>query len=150
MTIVDAEGDIDFSQFVGLLRALWPPEFGQASDHDLLADMERSYDPSVDAVKLLRNGDHIIGFGRYSLWPRNEQHPTMAHIMDLVVRKDYQHHGFGRKLMETMIQECKQRNLHPIFSRTLCTNNPIVGLHRVLGFQEFRRANDWILWRLET
>ncbi len=61
----------DYSEIIELINAEWPGEFGGNTDDEKIREMIRSHQLETDTVKYLYDDNKIIGFYRYTLWPRD-------------------------------------------------------------------------------
>lgn len=142
------EGLPDYGEIIGLINAEWPVEFGEKTDDEKIADMIESHYPGKDRVKYLYDDNSIIGFYRYSSWPREARETDVAHIYDIVVLPSRQGQGLGRFLMEDMIEDCRSRGLTRLLSRSFKNNTASLGLHRKIGFHISLETEESIVWEI--
>lgn len=146
MDIVSETGKVDFASIMSLLRAEWPKEWGEISDGKMIEEFEKSCDYRYDVNKYLRDDGNIIGWYRYSTWPREESNKENAHTLDIVIDEKYQGQGLGRKLMEDLLDDCRKRGFRKIMSRTIEGNASSFILHEKTGFEiAFKKGTD-IVW----
>ena len=65
------EGIPDYAGIIDLIKAEWPPEFGDKSDPEMISEMTASHDPERDKVVYLYFENRLAGFYRYTAWPRS-------------------------------------------------------------------------------
>lgn len=147
ITIVEENGNIDYSSIIELINAEWPEEFGEATDQEKITEMERSSN-KLDINKFLIKNNKKIGWYRYSSWPREESNHDLAHTFDIVVLPEYKGQGFGKLLMNDMIQDCINKGFKNLKSRTFLNNEDSIRLHQKCGFKEAFRVNDSIVWEI--
>lgn len=145
-TIVDIPGRPDYRQILELLVLLWPDEWGQKTDDEKVQFWEDSDNPDCDTSRLLKAGDLIIGFSRYSLWPRDAESPHMAHVYDIAVHPEYRKQGLGRMMMLDMIEGCRRKGIDTLLSRSLRSNKGSMELHRRMGFKVHLETVDSVVW----
>ena len=76
--------------------------------------MEKSHNEKTDTVKYLVDQNKIIGWYRYSLWPRGKEETTTAHTLDIAILPSYQKQGLGTFLMKDMIKDCKNKGIKKV------------------------------------
>jgi L-amino acid N-acyltransferase YncA len=148
MVLVEEASPVSFVQFLDLIRAEWPPEWGCPSDGEMLAEMDKSFDPGTDVVKRLVDKGRIIGWYRYSKWPREGGDGRSAHTLDIAVLPEFQGQGLGKTLMDDLIADCRARGYAKLMSRTFENNLQSIGLHKATGFSEAFRKDSSIVWEL--
>jgi ribosomal protein S18 acetylase RimI-like enzyme len=149
VTIREIRGLPDYSRILNLINAEWPPEFGDKSEDEKIRAMIDSHNESTDTVKFLFDGDRIVGFYRYSLWPRDEAEPSQAHIYDIAVLPEFQRRGLGSMLMNDLISDCRQKGLTRILSRSFRTNHASTQLHKALGFVVGFETENSLVWSID-
>jgi len=148
MKIVEETGKINFATIIDLIKEEWPKEWGMVSDMEMIQEFEKSSNYKFDVNKYLYENDKIVGWYRYSAWPREENNKTNAHTLDIVINSNYQGKGYGKMLMEDLILDCKRRGFKKLMSRTIEGNNQSYKLHERNGFKiAFREAKD-IVWEI--
>ncbi len=149
MEILVDNNNADLSKFFDLIKLELPDELRMLSDMDLLQEINKSFDSETDKIKYLNHDSNIIGWYRYSKWPRNEKDTKTVHALDIAIAKEYQGKGFGVLLFNDMIMECKLTGINKIISRTIKSNEQSYGLHKRIGFKELFVKNDSIIWEIE-
>ena len=142
------EGKPNYSEIIDLIVAKWPVEFGEASDKEKIAEMDNHYNRETDTVKYLYEDSKIIGFYRYSLWPREIRETKQAHTLDISLLPHYQRKGYGTVMMKDMIEECRNNGVEKLLSRSFKTNEGSVRLHKKMGFLVHFETDDSIVWEL--
>lgn len=146
MEIIDVEGRPDFTQLIELIKLEWPVEFGDVSEDEMIKEMEKSYNPDTDSVKYLIENEEIIGYYRYSLWPREDKDTKTVHTYDISIISTRQKQGLGKMLMRDMIEECKNKGYEKILSRTFKTNSGSIQLHKSMDFHLHLETDDSYVW----
>lgn len=145
--IVTAAAPPRYEELLDLINSLWPPEFGRKTDAEKIAEMTSSYDEKMDTVKYLVKNGRIIGMYRYSLWPRHYRDTKTAHTLDVVVLPQYQKSGFGSLLLRDAIDDCRQKGMTLLLSRSFRSNQGSIRLHESLGFTVYSETGDSIVWQ---
>lgn len=70
----------------------------------------------------------IIGFVIISL-------AEECHVLNLCVARQYQHQGWGRKLLEIALTQAKQQGVHIAYLEVRDSNSHAISLYRSMGFQ---------------
>jgi len=135
-----------YQELIDLINAAWPDEFGEKNDEEKIEEMEKSHNEKTDTVKYLVDQNKIIGWYRYSLWPRDQEETTIAHIFDIAILPSYQKQGLGTFLMKDIIKDCKKKGIKELLSRSFKNNTGSIRLHQSLGFTEHLRTEDSIVW----
>ena len=148
MKIEEVTGIPDYAEILDLINAEWPVEFGEKSDREKIRHMQEHHNLETDTVKYLKDGEKVIGFYRYSRWPREDSQSRAAHLLDIAVLPSQQGRGLGRKLMNDLIWDCCEKKIEKLFSRTFKTNRRSIALHRFFGFTEHLTTDDSIVWQL--
>ena len=148
MEIIEEKNEINFWNILDLIKVEWPKEWKILSDEDLIQEFIKSSDNKFDVNKYLFENNQIIGWYRYSTWPREESNKTIAHVFDIVINPEYQGKGLGKLLMEDLIKDCRERGYKKIMSRTIEGNIQSYKLHEKNGFKiSFRKGID-IVWEI--
>ena len=148
MEIIEEKNEINFWNILDLIKVEWPKEWKILSDEDLIQEFIKSSDNKFDVNKYLFENNQIIGWYRYSTWPREESNKTIAHVFDIVINPEYQGKGLGKLLMEDLIKDCTERGYEKIMSRTIEGNIQSYKLHEKIGFKiSFRKGID-IVWEI--
>ena len=148
MDIIDTGADFDFGKVVELIKAEWPPQWKAVTEAEMVAEIEGSADRRHDVNRLLVEGDRILGWYRYSRWPREESNRTDAHTLDIAVLPEMQGRGYGELLMRDLVEDCRRRGYRKLMSRTFFDNARSIALHAKVGFAEAFRTEDSIVWSL--
>lgn len=148
MEIIDEKGRPDFSQLIDLIKVEWPKEFGEVSEEEMIREMDKSYNPDTDRVKYLMDDGEIIGFYRYSLWPREDKMTKTVHTYDISILPGRQKQGLGTLLMRDMIDECRLKGFEKMLSRTFKSNKGSIKLHKSMDFTLHMETDDSYVWEL--
>ncbi|MCG5499966.1 ribosomal protein S18-alanine N-acetyltransferase [Ectothiorhodospira lacustris] len=76
------------------------------------------------------DGGELIGYGVMSLGVGE------CHVLNLTIRPECQGQGFGRHLLNAMLNIARERQAETVFLEVRPSNTPAVGLYRTLGFNE--------------
>lgn len=68
---------------------------------------------------------------------------TYFYIDNLVVNKDHQQKGYGRLLLQRVIEDCKKKNYSDIILNVYTFNGNAISLYNSVGFKEL--SKDMIL-----
>jgi len=148
MEIIEETGKINFSTIIDLIKEEWPKEWGILSDQEMIRELEKSSNTEFDVNKYLYEDGKIIGWYRYSAWPRKENNKENAHALDIVINHKYQGKGLGKMLMEDLILDCKRRGFKKLMSRTIEGNSQSYKLHVRNGFKISFRKGTSIVWEI--
>lgn len=77
---------------------------------------------------------NIIGWAALSKYSTRCAYSNTAEL-SLYVKEEHQGRGFGRKLMDAIIQEGEKTNLHVLLARITEGNDVSVHLHKSVGFK---------------
>ena len=146
--LVEAGADFSFASIAALIAAEWPSQWPATDEAGMLSEIEKSSDPRYDVNKLLVEGGRVIGWYRYSRWPREESNLTEAHSLDIAILPESRGRGYGELLMRDLISDCRERGYRKLMSRTFLDNGPSISLHAKIGFAEAFRTADSIVWTL--
>lgn len=136
----------DFWEIIDLINVGWPVSFGKKSDDEKVEEMENSYDLETDTVKYLMEDNKIIGWYRYTLWPRNNPYASTVHTLDLAILPEYQRRGLGTLLIRDIIEDCREKGFNQILSRSFKNNESSMEFHRKMGFHVHFSTDDSIVW----
>lgn len=75
-----------------------------------------------------RRHDRVIGFG--GMWVIGDE----GHIVTLAVHPDFRRHGVGRRLMEALLAEARQRRVERVTLEVRVHNTAAQHLYHDLGF----------------
>ncbi len=148
MRIERCLGRPDFGVMLDLISAALPPELTGASAEEIEKLYGEHYNPETDTVYLLKDADRIVGWYRYSRWPREKEESKEAHLLDIAVLKSEQGKGHGKRLLEDCIDRCAAEGFLKLYSATHETNQASIGLHRRCGFQKYLRDGAMTVWQL--
>lgn len=146
MIIKEIKGKPDYSCIIDLINAEWPFEFGSVDNKTKIKEMGKSHNVETDTVKYLFNNGKIIGFYRYSLWPRDDKNTKTAHTLDISITPNNQKQGLGSFMMKDMIDDCKRKGIEQLLSRSFKTNEGSTRLHKSLGFSLQLETDDSYVW----
>ncbi len=148
MEIKEVKGIPDYSKIINLINAEWPSEFGETDDTTKIEEMTKSHNENTDTTKYLFENEEIIGFYRYSSWPRDKKNTRTAHTFDIAIDTNYQKKGLGSFLMKDMINDCKKKGMEKLLSRSFKSNQASIGLHKSLGFSLHLETDDSLVWEI--
>ena len=86
---------------------------------------------------VLERGDELIGYGVMSAGARE------AHILNVCVSPDERGRGFGRMLMDRMIEQARRLQAEMMFLEVRPSNQPALRLYAQLGFNEIGTRNNY-------
>ncbi|MCL2891724.1 ribosomal protein S18-alanine N-acetyltransferase [Brenneria tiliae] len=66
-----------------------------------------------------------------------------ATLFNLAVHPDHQRRGFGRQLLEHMINQLEQRGVVTLWLEVRASNQPAIALYESLGFNEVTLRRDY-------
>ena len=149
MEVIEETGKVNFASIIDLLKEEWPKDWGTISDEKMIEDFEKTANDQFDVNKYLSDNGKIIGWYRYSAWPREKDNIENAHTFDIVIDPNYQGRGLGKMMMEDMILDCKKKGFKKLMSRTIEGNHQSYRLHEKTGFKmAFRKGID-IVWEID-
>lgn len=125
-------GKPNYSEIIDLINAEWTAEFGEASDEEKIAKMDNHHNEKTDTVKYLYENGKIIGFYRYSLWPRDDEKTKQAHTLDISLLPQYQ----------------RDNGIEILLSRSFKSNEGSIRLHKKMRFQLHLETDDSFVWKL--
>ena len=82
---------------------------------------------------LCKEENQIVGIAMMAMYKVISGHKGM--VEDVVVDEAHRGKGIGRKLMEKLLEEGKNKNLHEIMLFTNHQRTPAIALYKSLGFQ---------------
>jgi len=147
MEIKEVKGIPDYSEIIDLINAEWPSEFDE-NDDAKIKEMLKSHNENTDTVKYLLDNKNIVGFYRYSLWPRDNEKTKTVHIFDIAINPNYQRQGLGSLLMKDIIDDCKKKGMDKLLSRSFKSNQASIGLHKAFGFSLHLEIDDSFIWEI--
>ena len=148
VTFEIVEGIPDYSEIIALINAEWPPAFGEKTDAEKIEDMIESHNPDRDRVKYLKEDGLIIGFYRYTPWPREARITDAAHIYDISLLPSKQRQGLGKMMMQDLIEDCRAVGFKKLLSRSFKDNPGSIRLHENAGYHSVFETEDSIVWEL--
>lgn len=148
MTIKEIHGIPDYAEIIDLIRVEWPGQFGKATDEEKIAHMQEHHNVQTDTVKYLIEDGKIIGFYRYTTWPREDPLSHTAHTLDIAIVPTHQKRGLGTRLMKDLIEDCRKKGITRLLSRSFESNPGSIRLHQSLGFIQQKKTEDSIVWEL--
>ena len=86
---------------------------------------------------VLLEDDNVIGFYECSIVLDE------AELFDIAVKDEYQGKKLGFKLMEHMIENCKQKEVRTIFLEVNINNTKALNLYENFGFVEYSRRKNY-------
>lgn len=94
------------------------------------------------AVRTIREGEvetaeDVVGHSVLSVAARE------AHLLNVCVRRDEQGHGYGRGLVEHMIDTARSRAANTIFLEVRLSNYIAAQLYHTLGFNEIGQRKNY-------
>ena len=150
MELREIKGLPDYSDIIELINAEWPPEseWGEKTEDEKVGEMIRSHNLKTDTVKYLFEDNRVIGFYRYTRWPRENPDPHKAHTLDIAILPSMQKQGLGGQLMADMIEDCRHKGFQQLLSRSMRNNRGSIKLHQSSGFTVYMETEDSIVWEL--
>lgn len=92
----------------------------------------RNHDTSHPVIVAVMKGD-VIGWASLSKWSDRCAYDSTAEV-SVYVHADFRDKGVGKRLMELITMEGKERGLHSLISRITEGNEKSIYLHERLGF----------------
>ena len=148
MTIKEIQGMPNYAEIIDLIKVEWPPEFKKTTDEEKIRCMQEHHNVKTDTAKYLFVSGKIIGFYRYTRWPREDPLPDTAHILDISISPTHQNKGLGTRLMQDLIQDCREKSITRLLSRSFKSNPGSIRFHQSLGFRQHHNTKDSIVWEL--
>lgn len=68
-----------------------------------------------------------------------------CHILNLCVARNYQHQGYGQKLLNHALTEAQQQNISIVYLEVRCTNTPAITLYQKTGFKKIGERKNYYL-----
>ncbi len=130
-----------------------------SSDLQRLMEIERAVFDEPWSASIMRDSIHaahsrvwgiyaeddsvLIGFGVITIVMDESE------LIDMAVAKEYQGKGYGKVLMQFLIDKAKQNGAEKMFLEVGVTNNPAINMYQGLDFTQinirknyYRRKND--------
>lgn len=115
MIVIRNASSVDIPIIVELLYELGRPRPENDSDIDEFSNLVMKYISEADKKILLAEFDNrIVGMISMMLLPRMNRKTLEMYIPDLIVGKDYQNKGIGKRLVESCIDLAKKNKCHRI------------------------------------
>jgi L-amino acid N-acyltransferase YncA len=92
----------------------------------------RNHDQSHPVLVAQINGD-VVGWASLSKWSDRCAYDSTAEV-SVYVHKDFRDQGIGKRLLELITMEGKEKGLHTLISRITEGNEKSIYLHERLGF----------------
>jgi L-amino acid N-acyltransferase YncA len=77
---------------------------------------------------------NIVGWASLSKWSEKPAYAKTAEL-SIYVREEYRNRGFGKKMMDKLIEDGEAAGLHTIIARIADGNEISVKLHEAYGFK---------------
>ncbi|MDD1795189.1 GNAT family N-acetyltransferase [Enterovibrio sp. ZSDZ42] len=101
---------------------------------------ESAVNPDYQPRAAVMEGE-VVGFAMYTEWVNavwmKEQKPSEYYIPRVMIDKSYQGKGYGRSLMELLLDEIKEKNPRAIHIVYCAKNTAAKNLYDSLGFVEY-------------
>ena len=110
-----------------------PDIFSNKSDEELKEDLINSI--MNDNIMVLEDEDRIVGYIQYEI---REKHAKTMWVDQLVIDKQSQKKGYGKLLLDKVIELAKQENCERIELECWAFNDNAVGMYNHIGFSEQR------------
>ncbi|MBQ3297770.1 MAG: GNAT family N-acetyltransferase [Bacilli bacterium] len=110
-----------------------PDIFSNKSDEELKEDLINSI--MNDNIMVLEDEDRIVGYIQYEI---REKHAKTMWVDQLVIDKQCQKKGYGKLLLDKVIELAKQENCERIELECWAFNDNAVGMYNHIGFSEQR------------
>lgn len=110
-----------------------PDIFSNKSDEELKEDLMNSI--MNDNIMVLEDEDRIVGYIQYEI---REKHAKTMWVDQLVIDKQCQKKGYGKLLLDKVIELAKQENCERIELECWAFNDNAVGMYNHIGFSEQR------------
>ena len=88
-----------------------------------------------DNIMVLEDEDRIVGYIQYEI---REKHAKTMWVDQLVIDKQCQKKGYGKLLLDKVIELAKQENCERIELECWAFNDNAVGMYNHIGFSEQR------------
>ena len=147
--ITDFNSNSDSEQVETLVKAEWPKLFLQPKYDQMVINKmfyhrhpgNIVYQEKILTIKILRDNDKVAGFITYY-----QPNLTTGSIELLAIDKEYRGKGYGKKLIEYVINECTAKGLEKVQLYVYPTNQHALAIYKHLGFYiECNQANSILL-----
>ncbi|MBN2239052.1 MAG: N-acetyltransferase [Dehalococcoidales bacterium] len=89
---------------------------------------------SRNPVLVAEKGSMIIGWASLSKWSDRAAYDDTVEL-SVYVGSAFRGQGIGRRLMEEILEKCRDIGLHTVLSRIVAGNKESLHLHAALGFE---------------
>jgi GNAT superfamily N-acetyltransferase len=121
--------------FTSLMEyGLVPEEFGKDID---LNDIEQSYFKSGGYFGVLIENESNSVIGTFGLYPNKN---AVCELRKMYLKKQFRGKGLGKFMMDTYIEEAKQRGFNKIILETISPLKEAIALYKKYGFIEITPA----------
>lgn len=93
----------------------------------------------------LRNGEALIGFAHYMLYPCTQSTKMICYVQDLYVLPDYRGRGLGKKVIQYIAEIGRTKNWRKIHWETRETNKEAQRSYDKIASRE----SGWVHYKLE-
>ncbi len=145
MEIIELKTKPDFILLIKLIHRGLPEEIRNLSEKSILSIYQEHYNNDIDHIYLLEENSIIIGWYRFSRWPREDESTTEVHLFDIAVNENFEGKGFGKLLLKHCKSTCKKMGFNKLYSSIEKSNVTSIHLHESIGFgKEFIHENQQI------
>lgn len=101
------------------------------------AEMARRLTPIIehDPAWVCEEDGKIVGYCYAHEWKVKKAYSTTAETT-IYLHPDYPGKGYGKLLMNRLIDDCRNRSFHALIACITIPNEPSVRLHEKLGFEQ--------------
>jgi len=86
-------------------------------------------DNSLASTYVLEEDNKIVGYA--GMWKLFEN----ADITNIAVKEEYRKKGYGKLLLETLLNECKKQNTEYVHLEVRVSNDSAINLYKSYGFE---------------
>jgi GNAT superfamily N-acetyltransferase len=136
--VVRTSSEKDIPVLLGLLYDLGRPKPQKDSDIEIFRKLVTKYVKDSDKTTLVAEIDdiQIVGMVSVIFLQRLNQLTLEMYIPELVVLEKYQHHGIGKKLINSCIALAKEKNCHRIRLESGNQRKESHQFYKHLGFEQ--------------
>ena len=136
--VVRISSEKDIPILLGLLYDLGRPKPQKDSDVEIFRKLVTKYVKDLDKTILVAEIDdiQIVGMVSVIFLQRLNQLTLEMYIPELVVLEKYQHHGIGKKLINSCIALAKEKNCHRIRLESGNQRKESHQFYKHLGFEQ--------------
>ncbi len=120
---------VDLEVVVALEREAYPFPWSNGIFRDCLAHGHY--------CRVLQVGGAILGYGVMS------EGAGEAHVLNLCIQPRWRGRGWGRLLMNCLLDEARRRDVATLFLEVRVSNQTAIALYESLGFNEVGRRRDY-------